>query len=45
MPDLLEDILAFVYATQPDQNRTCSNCGADLEENEDGEFHCPNCDR
>ena len=44
MPDLLEDFIAFIYATQPDKDNTCPVCGSDLEENDDGELYCPQCD-
>lgn len=44
MPDLLEDLVAFVYATQPDKNNTCPVCGGLLEENEYGELICHECD-
>ena len=44
MPDLLEDFIAFVSATQPDKDNTCPVCGSDLEENDDGELYCPQCD-
>ncbi|GEM_PF-2366342 len=43
MPDLIEDIIAFVYATQPDKSNTCPVCGGALEENDDGELSCPEC--
>jgi len=45
MPDLLEDLVAFAYATQSTRGENvCSVCGNDLEENEDGEIYCPQCD-
>jgi len=44
MPDLLEDFIAFVYATESDKNNTRPVCGGDLEENDDGELTCPECD-
>lgn len=49
--DLLEDLLAFLYATGDlksansgtDEN-SCPTCGADLEYDEDiGEERCPEC--
>ena len=40
LPDLLEDLIAFTYATQ----HVCPVCRNDLEENEDGEPYCPQCD-
>lgn len=43
-PDLLEDLAAFAYATRPLRGNVCKTCGADLEENEDGELCCPECD-
>ena len=43
-PDLLEDLVAFVYATQSTRENICPTCGNDLEENEDGELYCPQCD-
>lgn len=49
--DLLEDLLAFLYATgdgkdssSPRNGSSCPECGADLEtDGEDGELRCPNC--
>ena len=43
MPDLLEDFIAFAYATQTDKTCVCSVCGADFEENDEGELCCPEC--
>ena len=43
MPDLLEDLLAFAYVTQPDRENVCPVCGADFEEDEDGDLCCPDC--
>ncbi len=45
MPDLLEDFAAFVYATSPTRKNICPVCGAELEENEDGDLKCPECDK
>lgn len=44
MPDLLEDLAAFVYVTRPTRENICPVCGDDLEENDDGELRCPRCD-
>lgn len=44
MPDLIEDLVAFVYATESDNRNTCPVCGSDLEENDEGELSCPECD-
>ena len=44
VPDLLEDLAAFVYAIRPIREKVCPVCGADLEENDDGELRCPGCD-
>jgi len=45
MPDLLEDLVAFVYATQSTRENVCPVvCGNDLEENDNGELYCPLCD-
>lgn len=48
--DLLEDFLAFLYATgdrKPANNgdeNTCPTCGAELEYDEEtGEERCPEC--
>lgn len=49
--DLLEDLLAFFYATSgrekpstPADGSSCPECGAELEEKEDGSgMRCPNC--
>jgi hypothetical protein len=41
--DLLEDFVAFVYATEPHRDNICTVCGIELEENEDFELHCPDC--
>ena len=43
-PDLLEDLIAFVSATEPVKSNTCPVCGGDLAENDDGELSCPECD-
>lgn len=43
-PDLLEDLIGCVCATEPDKSITCPVCGGDLEENDDGELTCPECD-
>ncbi|MBV5330009.1 MAG: hypothetical protein JZU65_20680 [Chlorobium sp.] len=43
VPDLLEDLVAFVYATQSDKSNTCPACGVNHEENDDGELSCPEC--
>lgn len=42
-PDLIEDFIAFLYATQPDSS-VCQQCGGTLEADESGELHCPDCD-
>jgi len=42
-PDLIEDFIAFLYATQSDRP-VCPQCGGELEDDESGERHCPNCD-
>lgn len=42
-PDLIEDFIAFLYATQPDST-VCPQCGSELESDESGELYCPNCD-
>lgn len=44
MPDLLEDLAAFVFATQPTQKNVFPVCGDDLEENDESELCCPQCD-
>ncbi len=44
MPDLIEDLVAFVYATKPGKSNTCPICGRNLEENDDGELSCFTCD-
>lgn len=49
--DLLEDILAFLYATSdredpslPVDGSSCPICGADLDaDGEDKEMRCPQC--
>jgi hypothetical protein len=44
LPDLIEDLAAFVYATQRlSRDNVCTVCGRELEENEDGEVICPEC--
>jgi len=51
MSDLLEDILAFLYATgggkktsSPDEESTCPQCGAEMEYHEEsGVMRCPEC--
>ncbi|MBU5615408.1 hypothetical protein [Geomonas azotofigens] len=48
MSDLLEDLLAFFYAT-PDEPVSCARCGRDLSQgenyglNENGEPLCVDC--
>ncbi|MBJ6802721.1 hypothetical protein [Geomonas propionica] len=48
MTDPLEDLLAFLYATE-DETVSCSRCGRNLAEGEEygfdanGEPHCPEC--
>lgn len=44
MPDLLEDLIAFVYTTQKTDDKVCPTCGTQLEENDEGELECPTCD-
>ncbi len=44
LPDLLEDFAAFVYATRPLRENICPVCGTELEENDDGELICPDCE-
>lgn len=49
MTDIIEDLLAFRYATTGNIDlrgtiERCPTCGCDLEEGEDGEMHCPECD-
>jgi predicted amidophosphoribosyltransferase len=47
MGDLIEDVLAFLYATgdrkRLDGGNSCSNCGADLKEDDEGNLSCPDC--
>lgn len=44
MPDQLEEhLIAFLYATERNENNICPVCGGDLEENEDGGLRCPEC--
>ena len=51
MPDLIEDFLAFLYATgngrKPGKSageEVCPECGADMEEDDEtGELRCPEC--
>lgn len=43
MPDLLEDFIAFAYATQSDNTNVCQVCGAGLEENDNGDLCCLEC--
>ena len=43
LPDLLEDLAAFIYATQTHRDNNCPVCGTELEANEDGELICPGC--
>jgi len=42
-PDLIEDIVAFLYATRSDSS-VCQQCGKTLEADESGELRCPVCD-
>lgn len=42
--DLLEDLIAFVYTSRPTRDNVCPVCGAEMEENEDGELTCPECE-
>ena len=47
MTDIIEDLLAFAYATKgrtslPGSN-SCPVCGAEMEENDEGEVCCPEC--
>ena len=48
MADISEDLLAFAYATNGRTSRhsinTCPFCDADMEENDEGEMSCPECD-
>ena len=50
MADILEDIMAFIYASggkksaQLDDISCCPVCGAEIEEDDDGESHCSYCD-
>ena len=48
MTDIIEELLAFSYATKGRSSLpgtdTCPDCGAEMEENDDGELHCPECD-
>ncbi len=49
MTDIIEELLAFRYATTGRLNlsadrEACPVCGRDLEEDDDGELHCPVCD-
>jgi len=45
MTDIIEDILAFIYAEQgtrmPSGNDICPVCGSRQDEGDDGELHCP----
>ena len=48
--DIIEDIFAFFYASGGKQNSSsgddvscCPACGAELEEDDDGEPYCPDC--
>ena len=44
--DILEDIIAFAYATGDGKRKvdeTCPVCGIEMEENEDGDLFCPEC--
>ena len=50
MPDLIEDLLAFLYATgygrKPGKSageEVCPECGAVMEEDDAGELRCPEC--
>ena len=47
--DLIEDLLAFLYSkgdgnTSPGKGIICPVCASVMEENEDGELRCPECD-
>jgi hypothetical protein len=48
MTDIIEDILAFICANdgtrRPSGNNTCPVCGSQLDEGDDGELHCPECE-
>ena len=49
MTDIVEDLLAFNYAVTgrtsltDDSKEICPECGAELEEGDDGELRCPTC--
>lgn len=42
--DLIEDLAAFAYITRSIRENVCPVCGADLEEKNDGDLYCPECD-
>lgn len=49
MTDIMEDLLAIRYAMMRriesgGTGDCCPVCGSDLEEGDDGEMHCPECD-
>lgn len=44
--DIIEDFIAFAYATSGDKRKAadiCPICGTTLEENENGDLCCPEC--
>lgn len=44
LPDLFEDLAAFVYATRPLHKRACPVCDSELIVNVDGALICLECD-
>ena len=51
MPDLIEDFIAFLYATgkqrkpyPPAGEELCPDCGTVMEEDETGVLRCPECE-
>ena len=45
--DILEDFIAFTYATGGNKRNTddiCPVCGATLEVNDNDELYCPECE-
>lgn len=48
MTDIIEDLLAIAYVTTGRTSLhgsdTCPVCGAEMDENDDGEVFCPECD-
>ena len=43
MTDIIEDLLAFAYAANG-RTSLCTVCGAEMEENDEGEMSCPDCE-